>query len=222
MIVATRAAHGHAQESDGCGLYSVHYIFVLIFLRYRAAFEIDHVIAIETACDLLIDARVGQQIAGQLLDDELAVRHVPIECADHPIAPVPHVAMTVDMVAVRVGVTSQIQPLHRHALAIPRRIQQSINLFLIRIARAIRKERVELRGSWRKAREIERQAAKQSGLRRFRRRLQILTFQSRQYKLIDGISHPLLVFHFRQGRGLRRHIGPMHFPLRALIDPAPH
>ena len=59
----------------------------------------------------------GQQIAGNLLDDELVVRHVAIQRADHPFAPGPLVARHVLFVAVRVRIAGGIQPVPRPLLA---------------------------------------------------------------------------------------------------------
>ena len=51
--------------------HAVDHVLDLILLRNRAAFEIDHVVAVETGGDLLLERGVGQQVAGQLLDGEL-------------------------------------------------------------------------------------------------------------------------------------------------------
>src|SRR2546430_7165327 len=51
----------------------------VIFLRYRAAFEVDHVVAVESARDFLLDRCARKQVTGQLLDRELVERHVAVE-----------------------------------------------------------------------------------------------------------------------------------------------
>ena len=55
-------------------LRPVDHVLHVVLLGNRAALEIDHVIAIETGGDLLVHGRVGQQIAGELLDRELGRR----------------------------------------------------------------------------------------------------------------------------------------------------
>ena len=47
-------------------------------------------IAVETRRDLLVERRVRQQVARDLLDRELIERHVAVERVDHPVAPRPH------------------------------------------------------------------------------------------------------------------------------------
>ena len=64
---------------------------------------------------------VGQQVAGELLDRELVERHVAVEGVDHPVAPPPHVALAVGLVAVGVGIAGRVEPAGRHPLAVARR-----------------------------------------------------------------------------------------------------
>ena len=52
----------------------------------------------------------GQQVAGDLLDGELVERHVAVEGVDHPVAPAPHRALAVALVAVGVGVAGGVEP----------------------------------------------------------------------------------------------------------------
>ena len=120
VIVAARAAKRHPHPCGGGRLHTIHDVLVLILFRDGAAFEIDHVVAIETGRDLLRVGCIGQQIAGKLLHGEAVIRHVFVECANDPISPMPHLASAVDVVAVRVGVSCQIQPLHGHAFAVSR------------------------------------------------------------------------------------------------------
>ena len=56
---------------------------------------------------------LGQQVAGELLDGELVERHVAVEGVDHPVAPAPHDALAVALVAVGVGVAGRVEPARR-------------------------------------------------------------------------------------------------------------
>ena len=59
VIVAAGAAHGEAHEDVGSGVDAVGHIFHLILFGDRAAFVIDHVVAVEAAGEFLLDGGVG-------------------------------------------------------------------------------------------------------------------------------------------------------------------
>ena len=101
----------------------------------------------------------GQEIAGELPEKELIVGQVLIEGADDPVAVGRHVAIEVGLVAVGVGVAGEIEPVHRHALAVSRRGQIAIHRARVGARRLIGKKRVDLGRRGRKAGEVERQAA---------------------------------------------------------------
>lgn len=60
--------------------------------------------------DPLLDRRVFQQVAGELLDRELIERLIAVERRNDPIAVGPHLAIVVEMQTVRVGITGRIEP----------------------------------------------------------------------------------------------------------------
>ena len=76
MVVAAGAAERHAQPGGRGRFDAIDNVFVLVLLRNRAAFEVDHVIAIEAGGDDLRLRGMRQQVAGNLFDRELVVRHV--------------------------------------------------------------------------------------------------------------------------------------------------
>ena len=79
VIVAAGAADREA-EPDGRGrLDAIDDILDAILLVDDAGFVGHHVIAIEAGRDLLIERRIGQQVAGELLDGELIERQVRVE-----------------------------------------------------------------------------------------------------------------------------------------------
>src|SRR5262245_42071854 len=129
--VATRAAHRQPQPGRGGRLDSVNDVLVQVLFGYRAALEIDHVVAIESGGDLLILSGFWEQIARELFDRELVEAFVLVEGADHPVAPRPNVAVAVDVVAMRVGVARQVEPNHGHPLAVMRRLEQPVNYLLV-------------------------------------------------------------------------------------------
>ena len=125
--VAARAPHRQAHERGGGRLDAIDDVLDLILVGNRPTLEVDHVVAIEARRHLLIARRVRQQVAGELLDRELIERQVAVERVDDPVAPRPHAAVAVDVVAVRVGVAGGVEPRHRHALAVARRLQQRVD-----------------------------------------------------------------------------------------------
>ena len=58
-------------------------------------------------------------------------RLVAVEGRDHPVAPGPHRAGEVVLVAVGVGVAGHVEPVHRHPLAVARRGQQPVDQLLV-------------------------------------------------------------------------------------------
>ena len=81
-----------------------------------AALGVDHRVAMEARGDALVDSRVGEQVAGNLLDRELIERQVAVEGVDDPVAIRPDRATTVFLVAVGVGIARLVEPRPRLAL----------------------------------------------------------------------------------------------------------
>ena len=118
MVVALAAPHRARQPDAGDVAYPVGGVLGRVFLRLGAPFlgGLQH--AVVTRGDLLLARRVRQQIAGQLLDGELVEALVVVKSVDDVIAVEPDVAVVVAVVAARVGVANEIEPVDRHALAV--------------------------------------------------------------------------------------------------------
>ena len=141
----------------------------------------------ESGGDLLLDGRIGQQVAGNLLDGELVERHIAVEGVDHPVAIAPGVRPgQVFFVAVAIGVTRQIQPLPRPFFAIVRGEQQTVHKPLVRVGTRVGEKRSYFLRSGRQASEIETHAPDQRDAVGFGRGFDILGFELRQHKRIDG------------------------------------
>ena len=125
--MAASTLHGHGQEHGRRRVNSIGHVFDVILFFDDAAFGCKHVIAAESCSNALTNCGIRKQVAGDLFCEKLVVRHSGCEGIDHPISPWPHGASFIVVVAVGVGIASCIQPLHRHAFAIVRRLQQSIN-----------------------------------------------------------------------------------------------
>ena len=71
MVVALRASRGETEEDSRDGVGSID-VLVRSELRSRldSRFAIDEHIAMESGGDLLVDARVGEEVPRQLLEHE--------------------------------------------------------------------------------------------------------------------------------------------------------
>ena len=86
----------------------------------RGAAVDDQVEAVESRRDELVAARLGEEVTGQLVADEVVVAEVVVERADHPVAVGDIVPVEVLVHAVGVGEADQVEPVARHVLAVLR------------------------------------------------------------------------------------------------------
>ena len=168
VIVAHRAAGGEAHEDLAGRLCAVAGVEHEILLGDRAAFIGGDIAAIEAGRDLLIQCGVRQQIAGELLNGELIERQVAVEGADDPLAVVPHLAVVVEMNAVRVRIARGIQPVARAVLAVMRGRHELVEIALVGIRRVVVHKLLHQRRLRRQAGDIERCAPRQRAAVRFR------------------------------------------------------
>ena len=177
-------------------------------------------VPVEAGRNLLIQGRIRQQVACQLLDREPIERHVAIEGIDDPIAPPPHVALAVSLIAVAVGVSRGLEPRERHPLAVARRLQESIDDVAIGIHRSICHEPIDLGRRGRQADEIERDAANPRRAVRVRSGPQTLSLEPFEHEGVDWIPDPVLIGHDRKRGASGRHERPVLLPCRSLFDPS--
>src|SRR5258708_3867993 len=86
-----------------------------------------HRISQETGGDELVLRSTRQQVARELLDDELVIGQVAVESVEDPAAIEPDLAGLVLFETVGVGVACGVEPGTRPALAVVRRRQQPID-----------------------------------------------------------------------------------------------
>ena len=120
MIVAAGAADREAKPDRAGGLDAVDHVLDLCLGGDRAALAVEHVVAVEAGGDELIERRLRQQVAGELLDREFVERHVVVQCVDDPVPPMPLVAGAVGLESVGVGVACGVEPALRHVLPVAR------------------------------------------------------------------------------------------------------
>ena len=120
----------------------------------------------------------------------------------------------------RVGVARRVEPRHRHALSVVRRLQERVDAPFVRVGRAIGEKRVEFGRRRRQAGEVVGDPSQQRRLVGLWRRLEPLTFQPREDESIDRIPHPVVLGdRWRIGTD-RRRVGPMRVPVGAFVNPS--
>ena len=164
----------------------------------------------------LVAGRVRQEVAGQLFDREGIESLVVVEGLDHPVAVGPHRALRVALEAVRVGVTGEVEPLHRHVLAVVGGGEETVERLGPSVGGGVVQEglQVGIRG-W-QAGQVERRAAQQGGFRGFAIRLESLGGEALGEEGVDRVTAGR---DGRDGRLDRRLEGPVSLVFGALLDP---
>src|SRR2546421_8895514 len=124
------ATDRQAEPHRRCRLCAVCDILYAELFGHNAAFRASAMVPVKCGRDALIECRIGKKVARQLLDGELIEWHVVIERLDYPIAPAPHVADAVRLIAVGIAITCGFHPPKRHALAVTGRGEQAVHNFL--------------------------------------------------------------------------------------------
>ena len=208
MIVATRAAHAQTEKR----LARVHHDLIQRILPREALGNVirsnlprqQHRRRDEKSRGRVL----VQSVTGDLLADEAVIRRVVIERLDHVVAIRPGVrTLGVDLEAVRVRVTHDIQPVLRPALAVARRLQQLLHDAREGIATPIFDKGRHLLRRRRQADEIERHPSQPRHPIRLRRGLQSFLLQPRENEAVHIVARPPLVHGVRRYRarhGLER------------------
>ena len=120
VAVAAGASSSQAEPDGGRGIDAIDDVFDGEFFGDDAPLGVAAMVAIEAGSDVLFPRGVRQHVAGDLLDGEAIERYVAVKGVDHPVAPAPHDAFAVVLVAVGVGVAGAVEPALSHAFAIAR------------------------------------------------------------------------------------------------------
>jgi len=118
--VALRALQAEAHHGLSDAVHAVEHSLDAELFGDDRALLVDHAVAQETGRDDLVLCRARDQVAGELIDDELVVGLVAIEGVDHPVAPRPLLAGQVLLEAVAVSIAGGVEPHARPAFAEPR------------------------------------------------------------------------------------------------------
>ena len=87
-----------------------------------------------------------------------------LNAADHPVAVRPHLAVVVEVYAVRVAVAGDIEPVARAVFAVVGRREVAVDHTLVGVGLRVLQEGLDFRGRRRQAGGIERDPANQSAL----------------------------------------------------------
>ena len=118
VVVTLGTAHRRAQPDARVVADAVGRVLEQELLGLGAALEGDHVQAVVGRRHALPHRRVRQEVPRQLLDRKAVEGHVLVERAQHPVPVRPHRPLLIPVVAHRVGVAHEIEPVLGHPLAV--------------------------------------------------------------------------------------------------------
>ena len=237
VVVALGAAERQAEDGFAERFHAIDVVVGEILFGNRAALVRVHVVALEAGGDELGLGAIGQQVAGELLAEELVVGHIRVERVDDPVAPEPHVPAAVDREAVRVGIAGGVEPDEGHAFAEVRAGEQAVDEAFVGIGRGDRRlacrtfnrraaccyvgdEGFDLFGRGRQAGEVERHAADKRAAVGFGRVFQSLGIEACEDEVVDFVPRPRFVRHLGDVGFHRRDERPVFLVRCALLDPA--
>ena len=118
VIVAGGAMDRHPHEGSPHGGDPIDDVLEKALLGQCGSAVNDEVQAIESRGHELVARRLGKQVAGQLIADEVIVAQVLVESPNYPIAISNQVAVKVLVHTVGVSKTDQVQPVTSKMLTI--------------------------------------------------------------------------------------------------------
>ena len=194
VIVTACAFHRQAQKDGAEGPDAIVHVLDPVLLGCDAAFDGEAVVAVEGGGDLLIEGRVGQQITGELLGDELIEGHVLLKRADDPIPPGPLIVRSVVLVAVAVGEAGVVEPVQGQGLGARVGGQETIDDPAVGLRRFIGQELGAFVEGRRQPGQIERHAPQPHRLRsRFGRR-PVSFLESTEHEVVEVDLRPIRAF----------------------------
>ena len=222
MAVALDATHGKSLENLPRSDVAIHRGEQAELLVVGAALTVCLGQAVEGGGEFLIQRGAGYEIAGELVDDELVVRQIPVERIDDPIAIFPNIAVCVVAKAFGIGVAREIHPDGSPALTEVRGGEQAVGLGGDRGGEIFCSgglEGIELSKGRRQADEIEGSAAQPLGGHCLRGWSEVFRLQLGEDEMIDVVGGPRSFFYRRRIMPLWWDERPMLAPLCSLGDP---
>ena len=228
--MALRALDGQAENALADAVHAVDQPIGAELLRIHAALLVEHGIAEETGGHALVLGGVGEEVAGNLLDEELVVREISIHGPHHPVAIGPDKAALVLLKAVGIRVARGIEPLASPFLPVMRRAEQLFHHALVGSRGPVGQEGIHLGGRGSQSGKVKVNPSQQRDAIGLGRRGEPLAIQPGEDEGIQRRAHPIGVPHGRLGGTFRRlerpvvrrlvHLGGGR-PGRPLVDPIP-
>jgi hypothetical protein len=214
VVVAPAAVEGEAEERRAERGHAVRDIGNPVLLLDDAALLVLVVQPVERRGESLLPVWIRQEVAGELPSGEFVETQVFVVGPDDPVAPGPHRAGAVHLVAVGVRETRDIQPVGGHPFAVARRGEQPVDDALVGAGQGVGEEGVGFRRRRRQARQIQRHPAQQALAIGLRGGMEFFSGEPTSDKTVDGraAACPRFWLHDRTERPVRR-------PLGALLDP---
>ena len=219
VVVATGTTDRHSHRCRAVGAHAVHGIFDEPLLRDCPSLVGDAVVAVKRGGELLVERGVREEIASQLLSEELVIGHVFIEGVDHPIAPRPARAEHFVVEGVAVAVAGDIEPIDRHAFAVVGRGQRAIHHDFVGFVGGVGHEGIDLLWRRRQAEEVHVHAADEGFLVGFGRGRDAFGLKLGEDEVVDRSARPGFVFHPWHGRLRGSDKCPVRLVFRTLADP---
>ena len=149
VVMALTALNRQPEHRFADRIHAVEHRVHAELLRIHAPFFVKHRMSQEAGCDELILCRIRQEVASELLDQELVIRQIAIERVDHPISIEPHLPRLIFFKSIRVRVTGGIEPMSSPTFSVVRRREKPFDLLFKSIRRGICKKRIDLVRRWR-------------------------------------------------------------------------
>ena len=173
VVVAAGATHRQPEESFGINIDLVVHAVALVapdvHRRVRGLTQVPKAGALRGLVPSRgrVDARVFHQVAGDVLDHKIGVRHVGVHGADDVVAVAIRLRnRIIRLVAARLGETHQVEPVLPPALAEVRRGQQPFDKIFVGVRRSTCNKRPNFLRCRRQADEVEVQPANERASRR--------------------------------------------------------
>src|SRR5437867_7528168 len=122
MVMTLSAANSQTEPHCADSRRAIHDLLRTELLDVYATLSVGQRVAMKSGSDLLLDGRVWQQVARDLLDRELVEGHIPVDRIYHPLTVTPSMRTDVIFfVAVAIGIARQVEPRPRRLLSEMRR-----------------------------------------------------------------------------------------------------
>ena len=208
VVVAAGAADRHAEHHPGGHIEDRVEVVVLGERRVRRLVVPDAQSQVAGGDDRR-RGRVVEFVAGELMGQELVIRHVRVQRVDHPVAVAPGGRLlAVALVAVRLRVADEIEPVPSPAFAVVGRCQQAVDQAFPGVGTLVLLEGLDLLERRRQPGQVITRPPDQCPAVGGRRRLEAGRLDLREQEVVDRVERPVRVGDGRHVRPFERPHGP--------------